>query len=137
MRSLMSVGRRNVAVLAAAGCLVACLAPGRAAASISASPSPHPVPAARSIALGGIAGVPAASPRTGTVYVPIQSGHVVAVLNAATCNARVASDCRVVARARVGTSPLAAVVDEDTDTIYVVNAPANAAGTVSVVNGAR
>jgi YVTN family beta-propeller protein len=81
--------------------------------------------------------VPVANPRTGTVYVPVLSGHVVDVINAAKCNARVGSDCRVVARARVGTSPLAAAVDEKTDTIYVVNNPPHAAGTVSVVNGAR
>jgi len=71
------------------------------------------------------------------VYVPVQSGHVVDVINAARCNARVATDCRVVARARVGTSPLAGAVDEKTDTVYVVNNPPGAAGTVSVVNGAR
>ncbi len=91
----------------------------------------------RSIPLGGIAAVPVANPRTGTVYVPVQSGHVVDVINAARCNARVATDCRVVARARVGISPLAGAVDEMTDTVYVVNNPPGAAGTVSVVNGAR
>lgn len=90
-----------------------------------------------SVALGGIAAAPAANPMTGTLYVPVQSSHVVDVINAARCNARVASDCRVVARARVGTSPLAAAVDEKTDTIYVVNNPPNGTGTVSVVNGAR
>ena len=81
--------------------------------------------------------MPVANPRTGTVYVPVQSGHVVDVINAARCNARVATDCRVVARARVGISPLAGAVDEMTDTVYVVNNPPGAAGTVSVVNGAR
>ena len=37
-------------------------------------------------------------------------------------------------RARVGSSPLAAAVDERTDTVYVVNGNN---GTVSVLNGAR
>ena len=87
--------------------------------------------------MGGIAGVPVANPKTGTVYVPVLSGHVVAVISAARCNARIAKDCRVVARARVGTSPVAGAVDEKTDTVYVVNSPQGAAGTVSVVNGAR
>ena len=56
------------------------------------------------------------------------------VINAATCNAKVRSGCRVVARATVGSSPTAAVVDERTGTVYVTNSND---GTVSVVNGAR
>jgi DNA-binding beta-propeller fold protein YncE len=91
----------------------------------------------RSVPLSGIAAVPAANPRTGTLYVPVQSGHVVDVINAARCNARVGADCRVVARARVGTSPLAVTIDEQTNTIYAVNNPPKGTGTVSVVNGAR
>jgi DNA-binding beta-propeller fold protein YncE len=96
-----------------------------------------------SVALDGSPGTPAANPATGTLYVPIQcqssfcpaqNGHTVDVINAAKCNAKVRSDCRVVARARVGGSPLAAVVDQKTDTIYVTNG--NDA-TVSVLNGAR
>ena len=92
--------------------------------------------------LGGSPGNPAANPRTDTVYVPIQCtsfcnptpGHVVDVINAAKCNAKVKSGCRVVARAKVGSSPLAAVIDKRTDTVYVVNGTSN---TVSVLNGAR
>ena len=90
--------------------------------------------------LGGSPGVPAANPKTDTVYVPIQcrasfcapgpAGHVVDVINAAKCNAKVISGCRVVARARVGSSPLAAVIDKRTDTVYVVNGTSN---TVSVL----
>ncbi len=97
-----------------------------------------------SVVLDGSPGAPAANPRTGTVYVPIQCradfcasgppGHVVDVINTATCNVKVRASCRVVARARVGSGPLAAAVDEQTDTVYVANGNSN---TVSVLNGAR
>lgn len=97
-----------------------------------------------SVVLDGSPGTPTANTRTGTLYVPIQCttnfcspnkpAHVMDVINAATCNATVRSECRVVARARVGSSPTAAVVDEKTDTVYVTNSND---GTVSVVNGAR
>ena len=95
------------------------------------------------VVLDGSPGAPAANPATGTVYVPIQcatsfcpaqNGHTVDVINAAKCNAQVSSGCRVAARARVGSSPLAAVVDRGTDTVYVANGND---GTVSVLNGAR
>jgi DNA-binding beta-propeller fold protein YncE len=97
-----------------------------------------------SIRLSGSPGVPVANPKTDTIYVPIQcatsgcpssskAGHVVDVINAADCNATVTSHCRVVAKAKVGSYPLAATVDEQTDTVYVVNG----SGSVSVVNGAR
>ena len=56
------------------------------------------------------------------------------LINAAGCNATIRSDCRVVATATVGSSPLAAVVDQQTNTVYVVNGVSN---TVSVLNGAR
>jgi DNA-binding beta-propeller fold protein YncE len=100
-------------------------------------------PAGPSVMLDGSPGTPAANPATGTVYVPIQcdtsfcpsqNGHTVDVINAAKCNAKVRSDCRVIARAAVGSSPLAAVVDQKTDTVYVTNGND---GTVSVLNGAR
>ncbi len=55
------------------------------------------------------------------------------VINAATCNAKSTSGCRVIARAAAGKFPLAAALDERTDTVYV----ADGAGTISVVNGAR
>jgi len=97
-----------------------------------------------SVVLGGSPGTPAANPLTGTVYVPIQCttsfcspntpGHVVDVINAASCNANTRSGCRVVATARVGSSPLAAAVDEQTDTVYVTNGND---GTVSVLNGTQ
>jgi DNA-binding beta-propeller fold protein YncE len=101
-----------------------------------------------SIVLDGSPGTPAVNARTGTLYVPLQcpdsfcrSGqpaHVLDVINAATCNAKVRSGCKAVARATVGVSPNAAVVDEATDTIYVTNSVTDGNdGTVSVVDGAR
>ena len=98
---------------------------------------------AGSVVLGGSPGTPTADPFTGTVYVPIQCttsfcqpntpGDVVDVIDAATCNAETGAGCRVVATARVGRAPLAAVVDEGTDTVYVLN---GTDGTVSVLDGA-
>jgi DNA-binding beta-propeller fold protein YncE len=94
------------------------------------------------IEISGSPGVPAVNPRTETLYVPIQCptsyctttspSHVMDVINAAKCNATDTSGCSVVARAKVGGDPLAAAVDERTDTIYT----ANAVGSVSVVDGA-
>ena len=102
------------------------------------------IAAGGSVVLGGSPGTPAANPRTGTVYVPIQCttsfcspntpGHVVDVIDAANCNAYARSGCRVVATAQVGSSPLAAAVDERTNTVYVTNGND---GTVSVLNGAQ
>ena len=97
------------------------------------------------VVLGGSPGAPAANPKTGTVYMPIQCrtsfcpssgkpGHVVDIINASKCNATIRSGCRVVATIRVGSAPLAAAVDERTDTVYVTNGND---GTVSVLNGAR
>jgi DNA-binding beta-propeller fold protein YncE len=98
-----------------------------------------------SIPLVGSPGVPVANPKTNTLYVPIQctnptsntsctatASRDVEVINAADCNAEDMSDCRAVAKATVGKSPLAAVIDEGTDTIYT----ANAFGSVSVLDGA-
>jgi DNA-binding beta-propeller fold protein YncE len=93
------------------------------------------------IDISGSPGIPAANPKTDTLYVPIQCingcpalpiTHTMDVVNTATCNATDTSDCRVIAKAKVGGDPLAAAVDERTDTIYT----ANAVGTVSVVDGA-
>ena len=120
--------------MVATGCAAAFLvAVGGGAASGSVSRSDSG-PAGTSIALGGVAGVPVADPRTGTVYVPVSSGHIVDVINAAECNATLRSGCHVVARTNVGGGPAAAAIDEATDTIYVLNAND---GTVSVVDGAR
>jgi DNA-binding beta-propeller fold protein YncE len=94
------------------------------------------------VVLGGSPGAPVADTKTGTVYVPIQCTtsscttpeHVVDIVNAAKCNAKVLSGCRVVARATAGTSPTAAAVDPRTGTVYVTN---GGSSTVSVLNGAR
>ena len=94
------------------------------------------------VVLGGSPGAPVADTKTGTVYVPIQCTtsscttpeHVVDILNAAKCNAKVISGCRVVARAKAGRSPTAAAIDPRTNTVYVTNGGSN---TVSVLNGAR
>src|SRR5215470_4760006 len=70
-----------------------------------------------SVVLDGSPGAAAANPMTDTLYVPVQCrtsfcpgsgspGRVVDVINTATCNAKVRSHCRVVARARVGSGPL-------------------------------
>lgn len=99
-----------------------------------------------SVTLDGSPGVPIANPKTRTLYVPIQCGDpssndscdataddVIDVINAAKCRPGSDTGCSVVARATVGSEPIAATVDPSTDTIYT----ANATGTVSVVNGAR
>jgi DNA-binding beta-propeller fold protein YncE len=67
---------------------------------------------------------------------PSQNGHTVDVINAAKCNAKIRSGCRVIARARVGITPLAAAIDRRTDTVYVTNTPPLGSGTVSVIDGA-
>ena len=95
-----------------------------------------------SVALGGIPSLAAINPKTKTIYVPLQNSDIVDVVNAATCNLKVTSGCRVVARAKVGRfgpagGPLYAAVDPVTDTVYVVNAAPTGAGAVTVVNGAR
>ena len=91
--------------------------------------------------LGGSPGVPLANPKTTTVYVPIQCTtsscttpeHVMDIINAATCNTKVTSGCRVVARAAAGKFRLRRPWTSAPDTIYV----ADGAGTITVVNGAR
>ena len=114
---------------------------GRAALLRGAAPS---IGAAGvgSVALGGVPSMVVINPKTKTMYVPLQNSDIVDVVNAATCNLKVISGCRVVARARVGRfgpagGPLDAVVDPVTDTVYIVNTPPKGAGSVTVVNGAR
>ena len=96
-----------------------------------------------SVVLDGGPGVPLANPKTSTVYVPVQCatsfcqqnrpGHVLDVINAATCNVKTTAGCRVIARAAAGKLPLAAALDERTDTVYV----ADGSGKITVVDGAR
>ncbi|MGA8415337.1 MAG: YncE family protein [Candidatus Dormiibacterota bacterium] len=122
--------------------LMAIASPLQVGARITPSASPA-VPASIQrgfINLDGSPGTPAVNPRTDTLYVPVQCPigcppapltHEMDLINTSTCNSVITTDCHVVARARVGDSPLAAAVDEKTDTIYV----ANGTGSVSVVNG--
>lgn len=96
-----------------------------------------------SIALSGSPGTPAINLATNTIYVPIQCpqsycptkapSYLVDIVNAATCNTRTQSRCRVVATAPAGTSPLAALVDDRTDTVYLPDV----SGTVSVLDGSH
>ncbi len=142
--------RHRAVTTFAATCTAACAAALLTLTAVAtAAAAEHPPQAPTTLAsagdtavqLGGSPGVPAVNPRTDTVYVPIQCttsacstpGHVVDVVNAARCSAANSSDCRVVATARTGSGPLAAVVDTASDTVYVVNG----SGTVSVLNGAR
>ncbi|HEY2125844.1 MAG TPA: hypothetical protein VGH77_01520 [Streptosporangiaceae bacterium] len=115
-----------------------------AAGSVTGGSVPGGSPPGGSVALGGSPGNPAVNPRTATLYVPVQCttsfcspnkpGHVVDIISTVRCNAHISSGCRVVARAPVGSAPLVAVVDQRTDTVYIVN---GTSGTVSVLNGAR
>jgi YVTN family beta-propeller protein len=73
-------------------------------------------------------------PSTDTIYVPNSNDNTVSVLNGATCNVIVTGRCtRFPPTVEVGSGPLAAVVDQATNTVYVPNSNDN---TVSVVNGA-
>lgn len=97
---------------------------------------------AGSVALGGSPALPAVNASTNSLYVPIQcttrqctsQTRAVDIINTAKCNARALAGCRVVAVARAGLMPLAAVVDQAADTVYVVNGGSNS---LSVLNGAR
>jgi DNA-binding beta-propeller fold protein YncE len=117
----------------------------RTAAAPAAAAPPAPA-AARAAAgfvrLSGSPGAPAANPATGTLYVPVQcataycagaQGHVLDIISTARCNARVTTDCRVIATANAGTGPTAVTIDQRTDTVYVMDGTGN----VTVLNGAR
>ena len=134
---------RAVALLASAALSAACLslAGARGAAASAAGPGPagraaleHPgarIVTGRtgsgSVPLGG-SPAPAANPgRTRSTFrssaQPVSARSAtdfVDIVNAAKCNSTTRSDCRVVARARPA-SPLAATIDQKTDTIYVIN----------------
>ena len=82
-------------------------------------------------ALSGSPGVPIADPSNHTLYVPIQClhdfcsdgkpSHDVDLIDTAQCTSAVIT-CHVVAKARAGTSPLAAALDRKSHTLYVANA---------------
>ena len=96
-----------------------------------------------SVLLGGSPGMPVANPKTHTLYVPLQcrngqncqatAQHVLEIIDTSKCNPHTASGCRGVGRVQAGGSPLAAVIDRRTDTLYA----ADGAGAVSVVDGRR
>jgi DNA-binding beta-propeller fold protein YncE len=130
-------------IIAAAGTMVA-LVTTPAAAAPGADHSAGGI--ARGGLLDGSPGQLIADPRTDTVYVPIQCERafcdgppddVVDVIDGRRCNIH-HDDCRVIGRIRVGDSPLHAVIDPRTDTMYVANAgaiePGTDAGSVSVVD---
>jgi len=94
-----------------------------------------------SVVLTGSPGAPAVDNQTGTLYVPVQCaksfcptsapGRVVDVISTTNCNSQDRSGCRVLATAPAA-GPVAAAVDQATDTLYM----ANAGGTLTVVDGA-
>ncbi len=75
---------------------------------------------------------------TNTIYVTNLNDNTVSVINGATCNAQKTFGCEHRhATTPVGTFPQQVVVDEVTDTIYVVNqGDGITSSTVSVINGA-
>jgi DNA-binding beta-propeller fold protein YncE len=87
----------------------------------------------RSFFLAGSPGNPVVNAKTHTLYGLVQSSDVLDVIDTSTCAATAHSHCRVVAKIRAGKTPLAAAIDERTDTIYV----ANGSGGISVVDGSR
>ncbi len=140
--------RAFAAIIALTACMTVALVavPPAGARQVAGRP---PAPTAQGGLLDGSPGQPVADPRTDTVYVPIQcdgafcdgpSATVVDVIDGTRCNVRQV-DCRVVGRITVGDSPLGAVIDPGTDTMYVINAgstePGSDVGSVSVVDIAR
>jgi YVTN family beta-propeller protein len=72
---------------------------------------------------------------TNTIYVSNLGDNTLSMINGATCNATSNSSClQPQPTMIVGTSPIAVMVDEATNTIYVAN---QSDGTVSVINGTR
>jgi hypothetical protein len=130
------LGTRLIAVLLAVSFVLAGVAP----VATTASPLPS-TEASAFVDLTGSPGTPAINPATGTIYVPVQCpkaycptsapGRAVDVISTSKCNIIDRSDCRVLATAPAD-QPLAAAVDEATDTVYL----SNAGGTVTVLDGA-
>jgi YVTN family beta-propeller protein len=94
------------------------------------------------VAVGVQPGVPAVDQATDTVYVPDSDNGglgMVSVIDGMTCNATVRTGCDQSPPAiPVGFSPLAAAVDQATDTVYVPTGPVGPAtnlGSVYVING--
>jgi YVTN family beta-propeller protein len=89
----------------------------------------------RLVRAGGGPTALAVNTETHTLYVANLSSNSVSVLNAATCNASVASGCGKAPEGsmRTGSSPEWVTVDQANDTVYVLNGDD---GTMSVLNGA-
>jgi YVTN family beta-propeller protein len=94
------------------------------------------------VTVGVQPGVPAVDQATDTVYVPDANNGglgMVSVIDGRTCNSIVRSGCDQSPPAiPVGFSPLAAAVDQATDTVYVPTGPVGSAtirGSVYVING--
>lgn len=99
------------------------------AAPASAAVRPHP-----QIPVGGFPTGIAVDPATHTIYVGNGTTNSLSVIDARTCNARVATGCgRRASAATGGFDPIGIAVDDSTDTVYV----ANASGTVAVLDTSR
>jgi DNA-binding beta-propeller fold protein YncE len=149
---MMHASVRRVAVLAVTAITVA-LSLSWAGSSASAAPpswGPGPVGAhhspaphhshghqqlaAATVAVGGNPVAVAVDPATDTAYVGNGNDNTVSVVDTSRCNAHVTTGCsQVPPTVAVGSSPVDAVVDQLTDTVYVV---ANNTNQVFVIDGA-
>ena len=128
---LMRADRTSLVAAAAAMLAVAGVA---GASALPTSSGLHKGSQRGSLVLSGTPSNPVANLRTHTLYVPLQSAHhAMDIIDTSHCNMRVVSGCRIVGRAQAGKSPLDAVIDEKTDTIYAIDGP----GVVSVLDGGR
>jgi DNA-binding beta-propeller fold protein YncE len=89
------------------------------------------------VAVGAGPAVPAVDEATDTVYVPNSGDGTVSVIDGAKCNASVTTGCASTPSHLVtGGVPIAAAVDEATDTVYVPTPNDFGAGALAVINGA-
>jgi DNA-binding beta-propeller fold protein YncE len=89
------------------------------------------------VTVGAAPAVPAVDEATDTIYVPNSGDGTVSVIDGATCNASVTTGCaNTPSRLTVGGGPIAAAVDEATDTIYVAMPNYLGSGALAVLNGA-
>lgn len=93
------------------------------------------------ITVGGGPAVPALNPATHTLYVPNSADNTLSVIDVSACDAEDSSGCgETPAAIAVGPNPFQAIVDQKTDTVYEITAPAGDQtnlGSVVVINGAR
>jgi DNA-binding beta-propeller fold protein YncE len=113
---------RGTAILSVTAAALVLLAP-------AASSAGHP-----QIRVGVFPTGIAVNSTTGTIYVGNGTNGTLSLINGQTCNARNTVGCaQRVTAVTAGTDPIGVAVDEDTNTVYVVNA----SGAVAVVNGRR